>query len=432
MRVLKRLWNLAVWMVVAWVLAGLQIQADMPWLDKFVKVEDVSTEKQLKLVDDLMTFRLPPRKIEAGTSLNKVLDKIERQLAENGLELKFVRQPSVDDFKEPLSGVKIDDYCSLSGGVCAAVLEELCHAAGCAYCVQGDAVHIFKADTEKKTQYRALPLGVVTQFFFVTHGADKGARLKIKPAIAASRGRGRADMQYDEEREIISMTDNARNLYLVNQMLSEMYFSWLKLPAAAKVEAISVRTKKFRFDSQLALRQVVPTVFAPGCNLKDLLKYLSLHTKTGRIKTPVQFVSSVRDATDITFSQAFDFSYSSIQDALDMVCDACNGHYILKGGKVTIVPNQLETREYKVTGRGLQAMTFGRVPTSKDLQSRARKELVTDDNAQSMLKDLKIDFPRMGGVSYDKEEKRIKIETYQRAFRNMDCHLRHFKPIPEK
>jgi hypothetical protein len=38
----------------------------------------------------------------------------------------------------------------------------------------------------------------------------------------------------------------------------------------------------------------------------------------------------------------------------------------------------------------------------------------------------------MGGVFYDEEEKRIKIETSQRAFRNMDCHLRHFKPIPEK
>ena len=229
-------------------------------------------------------------------------------------------------------------------------------------------------------------------------------------------------MTYDDELYVLTMLGNRRNLYLANQMLNNLYHEWRRLPEAVKDGAPSVRTKRYKFERQLEQRQVVPVVFEAGCSLEDYMRYLALHTASGRIKTPVKFEVDGGKADEVTIEQALDFSYMTVREALELVCDSCGGHYRLKGSRVTIVPRELETRTYKVTYDALRAFSLGRKPKDwKEQRAKADKTAITDERALAALKEARIHFPSTGVVSYDAKQYTLQVHTSQQGFRNLDA-----------
>ena len=225
------------------------------------------------------------------------------------------------------------------------------------------------------------------------------------------------------------MKGNAFNLYETNQMLDDMYYDWLRLPEAKKWRAVSTRDKRFQFDSQLSVHRAVPTKFKEGTSLNELVQYLGLHTRVGRVKKPVRIVVESGDADMITIDKELDFSYATVLDALIQVCDACRGHYVVKGGKLMIIPNRLEKRQYAITGTARRAFREGdalwRVNLAHQPRKKTASKTITSTCVMDVLRQCGIHFPVSGGVEYDETRHTVKIDTSQQGFRDLECMLHY-------
>lgn len=384
------------------------------------KGEESPAAAQLKMVEMLLKVRLPAMKVARESQLSRQLDKLERHFKDNHADIKFVRSGAESDFEKPLDFARFAYDATIAGGVAADVLAALCYEAGCTYVVRGGQVHVFKAPEEKVTQTRTLPEHVVAMNFMYA-----GETLKIKPALAALKGRGKAKLSYDRDRYLLTMEDTPANLYEVNQMLDDMYFDWLRMPEASQCMAVNPRSKHFKFEQQLAVKRAVPAEFEEGSSLGDLKKYLALHMRAGRVKKPVRLEASEKADANTRIDEKLDFSYCTVLDALHMVCDACQGHYRVKGGKMTLIPSEREKRTYKVTHRAIRCFTLGTGRPAPQDWKKAKKEkkTVTPEATVSALKEMGIDIPEDCGVRYDSEMYTLDVDTSQRGLRNLDCLL---------
>lgn len=389
------------------------------------KGEEDPAAAQLKMVEMLLKVRLPAMKVARESQLSRQLDKLERHFKDNHVDIKFVRSGAESDFEKPLDFAHFAYDATIAGGVAADVLAVLCYEAGCAYVVRGGKVHVFKAPDEKVTQSRTLPDRVITMNFTESFSGRGASKLKIKSALAASKGRGKAKLTYDRDTYNLTMEDSRANLYEVNQMLDEMYFDWLRLSEAKQCMAVDPRSKHFKFESQLAVKRAVPVEFEAGCTLGVLKKYLALHMRAGGVKKPVRIEASDKMDDTTVFDDKMDFSYCTVLDALHMVCDACKGHYRVKGGKMTLIPNEREKRTYKVTHRAIRCFTLGTGKPDPRAWRKAKEEkkAVTPEATVSALKEMGIDIPEDCGVRYDSKMYTLDVDTSQRGLRNLDCLL---------
>lgn len=381
-------------------------------------------DAQLKLVEKLLKVRLSAIQVSRNSPLNRQLDKLEKHFRDSNVDIRFERGGAASDFEKPLDDARFEYDASISGGVAADVLAALCNEAGCTYVVRGGKVHIFKATEEKVTQSRTLPAHVIAMNFTESYD-ESGSKLKIKAALAASKGRGKAKLTYDRLTYNLTMEDTPANLYEVNQMLNEMYFDWLRLPEAKQCMAVDPRSKRFKFESQLAAKRAVPVEFEAGCTLGVLKKYLALHMRAGRVKKPVRIEPSDKIDGTTVFDDKMDFSYCTVLDALVKVCDACKGHYRVKGGKMTLIPNEREKRTYKVTWNAIRCFTMGAGrPNPREWQKiKKEKKPITTENTMKALEEMGIDFPEDCGVKYDPKMYTLEVDTSQRSLLNLDCLL---------
>lgn len=395
--------------------------------------KDDDSREKLQMIETLLKVRLPAMAMEPDSTLNSQLNKVERIFKENSARFKLEKEASTNDFEKDLGSAVFTDRVSIPGGVAAEVLTQLCHAAGCAYQVVGDKVYVHQASTDEITQDRTYPQPVVDMFFTKSKKKSRipEASLSIKPAIKASKARGRAVLTYDLERFRLSMKGNAFNLYETNQMLNDMYFDWLRSPEAANWGAVNTRDKRFQFDCQLAHHRAVPTKFKAGTPLKELVQYLGLHMRTGQVKKPVRIIVQGGDADLITLEQELDFSYATVLDALIAVCDACRGHYFVKGSKLVIVPNRLESRQYEAAGPARKAFKAGNAlwKYEKDRKKRRRydTQVISSDNVVKVLRQCGIHIPRAGGVFFPEGCFSLTIETSQQGFRDLECLLHYLR-----
>lgn len=396
--------------------------------------EEISPdEAQLELVESLLRVRLPAIEYSEKSSFNKALDKMEHLLAEKGLDIKFERQPADDDFNVPLSGVKFNYGGRVASGPVADVLQSFCHEAGCAYCVRNGKIYVYKAPTEKVKLTYTYPSVFINRYFDKNRmpGVDQVSRLKLRAAIAASRGKGRAEILYDDNRELLTLEDNLHNLYYVKQMLNDLYAEWRRLPEAKKYGAADIRNKRYSFERQLEARRAVPVEFSPDCTLSVLMRYLSLHTAAGRIKTPVRVRTTSDNAAGITMDSPLNFNYCTVLEVLEQICDACGGHYLVKGSNLTIVPRELEMRRFRVTYSALRIFMHGGLPSPATVRKKVSRKDITNDLIQSALQDVGIKLTGTSGVSYDSEKYNLEIHASQTTHRNLE-RLLHYLHAPKK
>lgn len=386
--------------------------------------EPTMAETQLELVKKLLKIRVPPISYKMDSSFNKTLNKLEKLMEEKGLELRFVREDGESDFAKPLEGVKFNHEGSTPGGTCADVLEMLCHEAGCAYCIREGQIHIFKAETNPIEIKLIYPERFIEQYYSL-----RGGKLEQKHTPKASRKIGKAKVSYDRKHYALTISDNPRNLFLIRQSLNRRYTEWLRTKEAAQERAESTRTKRFKLESQLIKRQVVPVEFDAGCSLEVLMRYLELHMSTGRIQTPMRVSSRTSKTELIDIKDSINFNYCTVLEALDKVCDALNGHYTIDGRRLIIVPREIETRQYYAYNRTVRAFACGDFINDwawEAMRKKSPKKLtITDEKVQTVLETAGIEFPATGGASYDTETRILTISTTQAAFRNVNRQLMH-------
>ena len=178
---------------------------------------------------------------------------------------------------------------------------------------------------------------------------------------------------------------------------------------------------------------VVPVVFDSSCNLEVVLKYFALHAKLGGKGKGVRIDAEIQNPSSVVFSDELDFSCSTLCDALAKVCDACGGHYRVKGRKVTIVPRELETRYYWVDERVVKRLSRKASLATREEQkegierkkkNQRKAEPIRVDTWKNLiieqLAEHGVELPDLGGVEYDSKNHRLQVETSQAVFAELD------------
>lgn len=389
-----------------------------------------AAEEQLKLVETLLRVRMAPMELNAGTPLNKVLNRIEQQWAESGKELKLERAASKNDFSAPLADQKIKYDCKIAGGTCAEVLEAVCLEASCAYCVKDGKIHVFPFDSESAEEVAIFPQEMIRDYFDESYSGEK--KLKIKPHAAKKFPIGRVKM-VTEVKGQIRMTGSKQGCSRARASLANMYADWVKKNDWAYYKNEVAKQPRFMADAQMNETFVVPVVFDSSCNLEVVLKYFALHAKLGGKGKGVRIDAEIQNPSSVVFSDELDFSCSTLCDALAKVCDACGGHYRVKGRKVTIVPRELETRYYWVDERVVKRLSRKASHATREEQTKGierkkknqrKAEPIRVDTWKNLiieqLAEHGVELPDLGGVEYDSKNRRLQVETSQAVFAELD------------
>ena len=387
-------------------------------------------DAQLKLVETLLRIRMAPMDLREGMPLSKVLDHMEALWADSGKQLKIERAVSKDEFCEPLADQKIKYDCKIPGGTCAEVLKSVCHEAGCTYCVKDGAIHVFPYDAETAEEVAIYPRPMINAYFDGSFSQDN--KLKIRSHVAKKFPLGRVKIVAGEGAEFkIRVSGSKYACSRAKRILANMYADWVKNHHWEYYKKEVAKQPRFILDGQLNEIFVVPVVF-DSCNLETLLKYFELHARLGGKGRGLRIGTELQNPASVNLSGELDFSCSTLLDALIKVCDACGGHYLVKGRKVTIVPRELESRCYWVTERVAKKWSTKAKQTTKEEQktgferkkNQRKKTAVKDDTWKNLItEELAEDgvvLPDLGGVEYDPKNGKLKVETSQSVLAELD------------
>ena len=201
---------------------------------------------------------------------------------------------------------------------------------------------------------------------------------------------------------------------------------------------------RFISDAQMNEIFLVPVVFDSSCNLETLLKYFELHARAGGKSRGLRIGTELQNPASVNFTDELDFSCSTLRDALIKVCDACGGHYLVKGRKVTIVPRELETRYYWVTEHVAEKLTRNAKQTAKEDQkegierkkNQRKAAPISDDTWKDLitgqLAECGVTLPDLGGVEYNSKNRRLKVETSQQVFSELDRLYNVLTPVVQR
>ena len=401
-------------------------------------------DEQLKLVATLLRMRMAPLELREGMPLNKVLDHLEEQWAESGKKLKIERAASLDEFCEPLADKKVKYDCKIPAGTCAEVLKSLCHEAGCTYCVKDGAIHVFPYDSETVEEVAIYPNRMIDAYFDRSFSKDK--KLKIRSQVAKKFPLGRVKIVAGEGDEFkIRISGSKYACSRAKVTLADMYADWVKNHHWEYYKKEVARQPRFISDAQMNEIFLVPVVFDSSCNLETLLKYFELHARAGGKSRGLRIGTELQNPASVNFTDELDFSCSTLRDALIKVCDACGGHYLVKGRKVTIVPRELETRYYWVTEYVAEKLTRNAKQTAKEDQKegieRKKKNQrkaapISDDTWKDLitgqLAEYGVTLPDLGGVEYNSKNRRLKVETSQQVFSELDRLYNVLTPVVQR
>ena len=390
--------------------------------------EQSAADEQLKLVETLLRVRVAPLEFKEGMPLNKALDKLEKQLAESGCELPFERAASKNDFCAPLADQKIKYDCKISGGVCADVLKSLCHEAGCTYCVKDGKVHVFPYDSEMVEEVVISPKLMIRDYF----NELSENKLKINGQFAKKFPVGRVKMFADKD-YTIRISGSKYACSRAKASLADMYVDWVRKNNWSYYKNEVAKQPRFIFEAQMNEIFVVPAVFDSSCNLETLIKYFALHSRLNRKVKGLRIGTELENPSTVNISGELDLSCSTLRDALIKVCDACGGHYLVKGRKVTIVPRELESRHYWLTKRVVNVLESKAKSASKEVmkegferkkKNQRKPEQPRDDTWKNLiighLAECGVELPDLGGVEYNPKTTKVKVETSQKTFAELD------------
>lgn len=413
-----------------------------PRTKRSLRNELSAAEEQLKLVETLLRVRMAPLELSAGTPLNKVLDRMEQQWAESGKELKLERAAGKDDFSAPLADRKIKYDCKIAGGTSAEVLEAVCLEASCIYCVKEGKIHVFPFDAEPSEETAVFPQEMVRNYFDESYSGEK--KLKLKPHAAKKFSTGRVKISTDAKGKI-RMSGSKQGCSRAKAALVSMYADWVRKHYWAYYKNEVAKQPRFMADAQMNEIFVVPVVFDSSCNLEIVLKYFALHARLARKGKGLRIETELQNPASVTIADELDFSCSTLRDALVKVCDACGGHYRVKGRKVTIVPRELETRYYWVDERTAEVLARkARLSTREDQKKgieRKKKNQrkaapVNDDTWKNLitgqLAEHGVELPDLGGVEYDSKNRKLQVETSQAVFAELDRLYRFLTPAVQR
>ena len=408
-------------------------------------------EQQLKLIESLMRIRLAPMELREGMPLNKILDRLERQFEESGKTIKFVRAASEDDFSAPLSDKKIKYDCTIAGGSSTDVLASVCHEAGCAYCIRGGEVHVFPTDKEPLKETMLMPYDMVRECFEIGYGradddsGSAGESVKLRKGDARKYPIGRTKLRFESKKYQLTMLNSAPGLLMARVSLNNMYTDWVKKNRWSYYKNEVSRMPRFVAESHLNNMLLVPVVWDEDCSLADILHFFDLQSRLGKAKRSMRIGTELKNPASVTFSGKLDFSSSSMLDALTTVCDACQGHYLVKGRKVTIVPRQLETRSYWVNERlheRLKKHGLKNAPrVDKDSFERKKKntKLVVSDMDSVVRDQLLLHLEQYGieiedpeSVTYDANMRKVEFEASQKLLLSLDRLYDILIPVTQK
>ena len=400
--------------------------------------------EQLKLVETLLRIRMAPMDLREGMPLSKVLDRMEALWADSGKQLKIERAASKDEFCEPLADQKIKYDCKIPGGTCADVLKSVCHEAGCTYCVKDGAIHVFPYDSETAEEVAIYPRPMIDAYFDRSFSKDK--KLKIRSQFAKKFPLGRVKIVAGEGDEFkIRISGSKYACSRAKVTLADMYADWVRNHHWEYYKKEVAKQPRFISDAQMNEIFMVPVVFDSSCNLETLLKYFELHARSGGKSRGLRIGTELQNPASVNITDELDLSCSTLRDALIKVCDACGGHYLVKGRKVTIVPRELETRYYWVTDHVAEKLKHNAKQAAKEDQKegieRKKKNQrkaapISDDTWKDLitgqLAECGVTLPDLGGVEYNSKNQKLKVETSQQVFSELDRLYNVLTPVVQR
>lgn len=387
-------------------------------------------DAQLKLVEMLLRIRMAPMELREGMPLSKVLDHMEALWADSGKQLKIERAASKDEFCEPLADQKIKYDCKIPGGTSADVLKSVCHEAGCTYCVMDGAIHVFPYDSETSEIVAICPRPMILTYF--TESGTNDRKLKVQSNFAKKFSIGRVKMVADTENKV-RISGSKYGCSRAKATLANMYADWVRKNDWAYYKNEVAKQPRFVADALMNEVFLVPVIFDSSCNLDTVLKYFAAHARMGGKGKGIRIGTVLQNPASVNIPDGLDLSCSTLRSALMKVCDACGGHYQVKGRKVTIVPRELETRYYWVQQQvaeklALKAKTSVKENQKDGIERRKKNQRKTEPVKDDTLKDLVIahlaecgvEFPDLGGVEYNPKNRKLKVETSQEVFADLD------------
>lgn len=395
---------------------------------------DVDTEKQLKLLENMLTTRIGSEgNFKAGTTVNRVIKAIVDRAKEAGTPVDVSWEGESEDNAQ----IRLRDDVLLSGCNLAEALHRICAAADCEYVVREGQI-VLKYVGDAPITMSLLYYKFVVNGCFIMQRAD-GTRVAhldrdvwndsiatIKAKRWGAQLNRRISGKYNEYRCILTLKSTPYTLLRCKRDLDTLYTQWLGSGEAEKNVADHTRDRRWRMEQKLESALAVPVEFPRTTTVKDVVKYFTLVCRYAKLKANVKFKAE-REDLEMPLPRPLKIGTCTILEALFCACDSMKGSYKLRLPWITFTPEVLETRRYAVNSalqrqlREEENKNNGRNGSSR--QSSSVSE-VTDIAAKTALRAFEIHLPFNGSASYDVSDKTITVEADPRSIHRLNRYLK--------